>query len=116
MPDFQADYGPHPGLPWPEVEALRTVLTDIALDNREMSEAGLRMLDRHSPVPNHGRRSDEGCPNPDEHAEFHVDEPPRPPVCKNCRDRVGEPIEFPCDVASDLGAMVGVDLLLSSRS
>lgn len=104
------DFGTHPALPWPEVEALRSVLADQKHELQDHT-AALRMLDRHEPVVNHGRFSDGSCVIP-EHCDEHGADA-RPPVCKTCRDYVGDPVEYPCDVASDLGAMFGVDLLLS---
>jgi hypothetical protein len=102
------DFGTHPGLPWPQFEQLLALATRNAaeLDNHT---AAARAIERHRPVPDHGRFSDEGCLNPLDHADSHVGEPPRAPVCKTCRDSVGEPVESPCDDLVDWGTFYGID-------
>lgn len=107
------DYGTHPGLPWPQFEEL----LDLATRNvAEMANhaAAVRAIGRHRPVPDHGRRSDEGCLVP-EHCVAHGQDA-RPPVCATCRDWVGEPVEAPCDELVDWGAFYEFDFTQGVRT
>lgn len=65
-----------------------------------------RRLERHTPIPDHGRFSDdwaERCPNPGD-----CDCGERPKVCRTCRNCYGEPIEAPCPELDDLADSYGV--------
>lgn len=65
-----------------------------------------RRLERHTPIPDHGRFSDDWateCPNPGD-----CDCGERPKVCGACRDQVGDPIEAPCPDLLDLADSYGV--------
>lgn len=73
---------------------------------RRRCAADRRRLERHTPIPNHGRFSDDwasGCPNPGD-----CDCGERPKVCGACRDQVGDPLEAPCPDLLDLADSYGV--------
>lgn len=68
--------------------------------------ADRRRLERHTPIPDHGRFSDDWaneCPNPGD-----CDCGERPKVCGACRDQAGGPLEAPCRDLLDLADSYGV--------
>ncbi len=75
---------------------------------QENHSVAARAIERHQPVPDHGRFSDEGCLNPEDCEAHGADA--RPPVCKTCRDNVGEPVEAPCPDLVDWAAFYGIEL------
>lgn len=76
--------------------------------------ADRRRLERHTPIPDHGRFSDDWAdrrPNPGD-----CDCGERPKVCGACRDQVGDPLEAPCPDLLDLADSYGVAPAAESSS
>ncbi|MEU4804336.1 DUF6221 family protein [Actinosynnema sp. NPDC023587] len=68
--------------------------------------ADRRTVERHRPVPDHGRFSDDwadNCPNPDDCAHYE-----RPPVCTCCCDNTGDPVPAPCPDLLDRADAYGI--------
>lgn len=74
--------------------------------------ADRRVVERHRPVGDHGRFSDDwadDCPNPGDCA--HTE---RPPVCMTCRDYAGDPVPAPCPDLLDRADAYGITVEVQS--